>query len=132
GSEVTATSYIKDRREMEQIRRSIRHIFEDVDILVTPTVRVPPLTIADLQVDLDNVRTRELAMLHNTRPLNLTGLPVISVPCGFMSKGLPIGLQMIGRPGDEATILGLAYAYEQATEWHKREPPDVSLVGVQH
>ena len=122
GSEVTAARYIKSRREVEQIRRSILHVFKNVDVLVTPTVRVPPFTIADLQVDLDTVRARELAMLHNTRALNLTGLPTISVPCGFTSKGLPIGMQIIARSGDEATILRLAHAYEQATEWHTREP----------
>jgi aspartyl-tRNA(Asn)/glutamyl-tRNA(Gln) amidotransferase subunit A len=122
GSDVTAASYVKSRREMEQIRRSIRRVFEEVDVLVTPTVRVLPFTIADLQADLDTARAKELAMLHNTRPLNLTGLPIVSLPCGFTSKGLPIGMQLIGRPGDEATVLRLAHAYEQATEWHKREP----------
>jgi len=122
GSEVAAAKYIKSRREVEQIRRSILDVFENVDVLITPTVRVPPFTIADLQVDLDTVRARELAMLHNTRALNLTGLPTISVPCGFTSKGLPIGMQITGRSGDEATILRLAQAYERATEWHKRAP----------
>jgi aspartyl-tRNA(Asn)/glutamyl-tRNA(Gln) amidotransferase subunit A len=61
-------------------------------------------------------------MLHNTRALNLTALPTISIPCGFTNNGLPIGMQITGRPGDEATVLRVAYAYEQATEWHKREP----------
>jgi len=122
GSDVTATKYIKSRREMEYIRRSVVRVFENVDLVVTPTVRIPPFTIADLQVDLDTVRARELAMLHNTRALNLTGLPTISVPCGFTSKGLPLGMQITGRAGDEATVLRLAYAYEQATDWHKRKP----------
>ena len=122
GSEVTAPKYIQGRRELERVRRSINNVFEKVDVLIAPTVRVPPFTIADLQSDIDTVRARELAMLHNTRVLNLTGLPIISVPCGFTSGGLPIGMQIIGRPGDEATILRLAHAYEQATDWHKREP----------
>jgi len=110
GSEVTAARYIEGRRKMEQIRRSITDIFETVDVVITPTVRVPPFSIADLEVDLDTLRARELAMLHNTRALNLTGLPTISVPCGFTSKGLPIGMQITGRPWDEATILCLAPA----------------------
>jgi aspartyl-tRNA(Asn)/glutamyl-tRNA(Gln) amidotransferase subunit A len=122
GSEVTATRYIWSRREMERVRRSIVQVFESVDVFITPTVRVPPFTIADLQGDLDSVRTKELAMLHNTRALNLTGLPTISVPCGFTRKGLPVGMQITGRPGDEATVLRLAHAYEQATDWHKPEP----------
>src|SRR2546426_383060 len=57
-----------------------------------------------------------------TIPVNLAGLPGISVPCGF-SSGLPIGLQLIGKPFDEATVLRAAYAYEQGTEWHTRRPP---------
>lgn len=122
GSEVAAAKYIQSRREMERLRRSIAHVFENVDVLITPTVRIPPFTIADLQSDLDSVRTKELAMLHNTRVLNLTGLPTISVPCGFTRGGLPVGMQITGRPGDEATILRLAHAYEQATDWHKSEP----------
>jgi aspartyl-tRNA(Asn)/glutamyl-tRNA(Gln) amidotransferase subunit A len=122
GSEVTAAVYIKSRREMERLRRSISHVFENVDVLITPTVRIPPFSIADLQADIDSVRAKELAMLHNTRLLNLTGLPAISVPCGLTRSGLPVGMQITGRPGDEAIVLRLAHAYEQATHWHKREP----------
>ncbi len=61
-------------------------------------------------------------MLRNTRPFNVVGLPTISVPCGFTKEGLPIGVQITGPRGGEATVLRLAYAYEQATEWHKRRP----------
>jgi len=107
---------------MEHVRRSIVHIFESVDLLITPTVRIPPFTIADLQADPDTVRARELAMLHNARALNFPGLPTISVPCGFTRSGFPVGMQIAGRPGDEATVCRLAHAYEQATDWHKREP----------
>jgi aspartyl-tRNA(Asn)/glutamyl-tRNA(Gln) amidotransferase subunit A len=122
GSEIAAAKYIKSRREMERVRRSIVDVFESVDLLITPTVRIPPFTIADLQADLDTVRARELAMLHNTRVLNFAGLPIISVPCGFTRNGFPVGMQITGRPGDEATVCRLAHAYEQATDWHKREP----------
>jgi aspartyl-tRNA(Asn)/glutamyl-tRNA(Gln) amidotransferase subunit A len=122
GADVTAAIYIKSRREMERLRRSIADVFENVDVLITPTVRIPPFSVADLQADIDSVRAKELAMLHNTRLWNLTGLPIISVPCGFTRRGLPIGMQIIGRPNDEATILRLAHAYEQATDWHKRKP----------
>ncbi len=122
GSDVAATKYIQSRREMERVRRSVVNIFESVDLLITPTVRIPPFTIAELQADPDIIRAKELAMLHNTRALNFPGLPTISVPCGFTRSGLPIGMQMTGRPGDEATVCRLAYAYEQATDWHKHEP----------
>jgi aspartyl-tRNA(Asn)/glutamyl-tRNA(Gln) amidotransferase subunit A len=122
GAEVTAATYIQGRRELEQIRRSVGELFQNVDLLITPTVRIPPGTIAELRADLDTARAKELSMLHNTRPFNVCGLPTISIPCGFTSSGLPIGLQITGRAGDEATVCRLAYAYERATDWHKREP----------
>jgi len=122
GSEIAAAKYIQSRRELEHVRRSIVHIFESVDLLITPTVRIPPFTITDLQADLDTVRARELAMLHNTRALNFPGLSTISVPCGFTRSGLPVGMQITGRPADEATVCRMAHAYEQATDWHKHGP----------
>jgi aspartyl-tRNA(Asn)/glutamyl-tRNA(Gln) amidotransferase subunit A len=57
-----------------------------------------------------------------TISINLAGLPALSLPCGFDDDGLPVGLQIIGKHFDEPTILGAAYHYEQATEWHKRKP----------
>ena len=122
GANVTTTTYIQSRRRLDQVRRAIAHAFDGVDLLITPTVRLPPLTIADLQADPDTIRAKELAMLHNTRPWNFPGLPTISVPSGFTRTGLPIGMQITGPSGGEATVLRLAYAYEQATEWRKRKP----------
>jgi aspartyl-tRNA(Asn)/glutamyl-tRNA(Gln) amidotransferase subunit A len=57
-----------------------------------------------------------------TNPFNLLGFPAISVPCGFDGAGLPVGLQLVGRPWEEATVLRAAHAYEQATDWHRRHP----------
>jgi aspartyl-tRNA(Asn)/glutamyl-tRNA(Gln) amidotransferase subunit A len=122
GTDVTTARYIQSQRQLDQVRRSIAQAFNSVDLLITPTVRVPPFTIADLQADPDTVRAKELAMLHNTKPWNFPGLPTISVPSGFTRTGLPIGMQITGPPGGEATVLRLAYAYEQATDWHKRKP----------
>ena len=122
GAEVTAAKYIQSRRELDYVRRSIARAFDDVDLVITPTVRIPPFTIADLQGDPDAARPKELAMLHNARPLNFPGLPTISVPCGFTRSGLPIGMQISARLGDEERACHLAYAYEQSTDWHKREP----------
>jgi aspartyl-tRNA(Asn)/glutamyl-tRNA(Gln) amidotransferase subunit A len=61
-------------------------------------------------------------MLRNTRPFNVLGLPAISIPCGFTTAGLPVGLQIIGAPGAEGTVLAAARAYEKQTEWHKKRP----------
>ncbi len=122
GAGASQTEYDQARLELDRIRQSVSGIFNDVDLFVTPTVRVPPTSIDELSGDMDIARAHELAMLHNTRILNLTGLPTISVPCGFTSDGLPIGLQITGRRDDEAAVLRLAHAYEQRTEWHKLAP----------
>jgi len=120
GAEITASAYIAARREIEQLRRATPKIFETVDLLVTPTSPVPPARISDLLADMDHLRASELLMLRNTRPFNALGLPTISVPCGFTTAGLPIGMQLTGPAGGEAAVLSLAHSYEQATEWHKR------------
>jgi aspartyl-tRNA(Asn)/glutamyl-tRNA(Gln) amidotransferase subunit A len=121
GADVSASAYIQSRRSLDQTRRSIRRVFESVDLIVTPTMPVPPPAIADLS-DPVTSRPQELIMLRNTRLFNFFGLPTISVPCGFTKAGLPIGLQITGPPNGEAAVLRLAHAYEQATEWHKRRP----------
>ena len=121
GADITASAFIQARRQLEQIRRSVSRVFETVDLLITPTTSVPPFAIADLS-DPNTLREKELLMLHNTRPINALGLPTISVSCGFTRDGLPIGLQITGPPWGEATVLRLAYAFEQATDWHKRHP----------
>jgi Asp-tRNA(Asn)/Glu-tRNA(Gln) amidotransferase A subunit family amidase len=107
---------------LQAIRRDIRRLFEQVDLLVTPTVPISPPRIADLKRDPDSLRPSELVMLRNTRPVNVWGTPAISVPCGFTNLGLPVGIQIIGPPWRENMVIALAHAYEQATEWHKRLP----------
>jgi len=123
GANVTAAEYILARREMDEARRSIREIFGHVDLLITPTVPTPAPAIADLKRNPDALRPAEIKLLRNTRPFNVWGLPAISVPCGFTQNGLPIGLQISGPQWREDLVLRLAYAYEQATAWHKRRPP---------
>jgi aspartyl-tRNA(Asn)/glutamyl-tRNA(Gln) amidotransferase subunit A len=120
GEGVSAADYIRRRRELEEVRRSIGQIFADVDVLVTPTVPMPAPAIADLKADPDGLRPTELKLLRNTRPFNVWGLPAISVPCGFTQSGLPIGLQIAGPHWREDLVLRFAHAYEQATAWHKR------------
>lgn len=125
GAKVTREEREGGKREVERIRTAVRERFKGVDVLITPTVAVPPYPISNL-IEMESARPRELEMLRNTRPINLFGLPAISVPCGFTSGGLPIGMQIIGAPGADETVLRLAHAYEQATEWHMRRPPIAS------
>src|SRR6201997_114263 len=122
GEKVTAAEYIDKRRQLKWARRSIRKVFCDVDLLVTPTTPMPAPSIADLKANADALRPAELKLLRNTRPFNVWGLPTISLPCGFTQAGLPIGLQISAPHWREDLVLRLAYAYEQATAWHKRSP----------
>jgi aspartyl-tRNA(Asn)/glutamyl-tRNA(Gln) amidotransferase subunit A len=75
-----------------------------------------------MQIDDEQVGVRP-AVVGHARPANFTGLPAISIPCGFTDAGLPIGLQLIGRAFDEATLLRIAYSYEREHEWKDRHPP---------
>ena len=122
GADVSATDYIHRRRELEKARREIGKVFENVDVFVTATTPVPPPTIAELKENPDQLRPAEILLLRNTRPVNVWGLPAISVPCGFSSGGLPIGLQIVGPHWGEAMIFQLALSYERATGWYKRRP----------
>jgi Asp-tRNA(Asn)/Glu-tRNA(Gln) amidotransferase A subunit family amidase len=121
GQNVNPETVLKCRRDLERARRDIVSIFADVDVLVTPTTPIVAPTTAELKKNPDLLRPRELLLLRNTRPINVWGLPAISVPCGFTEGGLPIGLQIIGPHWGEAVVLQVAHAYEQATTWHKRE-----------
>jgi aspartyl-tRNA(Asn)/glutamyl-tRNA(Gln) amidotransferase subunit A len=122
GEGISGAEVEQRQLELEEIRRGIHKIFQHLDALVTPTIAVPAPAIAELKQNPELLRPREMLLLRNTRPANMWGLPAISVPCGFTSAGLPIGLQIIGPHWGEDRILQLAYAYEQATDWHKRSP----------
>jgi aspartyl-tRNA(Asn)/glutamyl-tRNA(Gln) amidotransferase subunit A len=120
GENISAAEYILRRRELDLERRRAREIFADVDLLVTPTMPIPAPAIADLKKDPATLRPAELALLRNTRPFNVWGLPAASVPCGFTKSGLPIGLQIAGPQWREDLVLRLAHAYEQATAWREQ------------
>jgi aspartyl-tRNA(Asn)/glutamyl-tRNA(Gln) amidotransferase subunit A len=122
GEGISGADYVDARRKLDQHRRSVSKIFDAVDLAVTPTTPIPPLTVSELLADPDQLRAKEVLASPNTRPFNLLGLPAITIPCGFTSKGLPMGMQIIGPLGGEAAVLRLAHAYEQVTEWHKRKP----------
>jgi aspartyl-tRNA(Asn)/glutamyl-tRNA(Gln) amidotransferase subunit A len=119
GQAIATTTYIERRRELDQMRRAAAALFAHFDLLVTPTVPQLPVRIAEAMDDDAGVAV----FARNTRPFNLYGLPAVSVPCGFAKDGSPIGLQIIGRPWGEESVLRLAHAFEQATDWRTRRPP---------
>jgi aspartyl-tRNA(Asn)/glutamyl-tRNA(Gln) amidotransferase subunit A len=123
-AEVSAAAYIDAMRSIERLRRAVKKVFATVDVLVTPTMAIPPATIADAgRVELEMIQKKQLSpLIRNTVPFDVYGLPTISVPCGFTSAGLPIGLQLSGPPWAEVLALRLARAYEQATTKERRPP----------
>jgi aspartyl-tRNA(Asn)/glutamyl-tRNA(Gln) amidotransferase subunit A len=118
-------AYVTDRLALERVRRSVNDVFAVVDLLITPTTPVPPITIEEA-LNMSPNPAGEL-WLRNTRPFNAYGLPTISIPCGFTSAGLPIGLQIAGPRFAEGRVLAFAHAFEQGTDWHKRAPAFAEL-----
>jgi aspartyl-tRNA(Asn)/glutamyl-tRNA(Gln) amidotransferase subunit A len=98
---------------MDRLRADNRALFTDADVLITPASPGAAFPFGE----------RRLVFLRNTAPWNLLGLPAISIPCGFTRDGLPIGLQIIGAAGRDDSVLALATAYQNATDWHERRPP---------
>jgi Asp-tRNA(Asn)/Glu-tRNA(Gln) amidotransferase A subunit family amidase len=110
------------RRTQTEIRAAWVRTLREVDLLLTPTTPAVALPREDDRPA--GVRDSEAARLLTTytSPFNLTGLPAISIPCGFARAGLPIGLQLVAGPWREALLLRAARAYERATNWHERHP----------
>lgn len=112
GENVTAAQYIQAHHRLERMRRKANLLFRDIDVLVTPTVVVPPPTVEELLADLSALRKREVLMLRNTRPFNVLGVPAVTVPCGATLTGLPIGLQFVAAPGREDVLISVASTFE--------------------
>src|SRR5262249_13734052 len=98
-------------------RREFEEAFSRYDVLITPTAPTPAFRLGEKTADPVQMYLSDVCTL----PINIAGIPGLSVPCGF-EDGLPIGLQVLGRAFDEATILRVAHAYEQAADWRARRP----------
>ncbi len=125
GGELPATDYIQAQRLRHTFREKMCALMQRVDALALPTLPILPpridqlaqnVTLGDRQFDASS------ALLRFTFPFNMSGQPALSLPCGFSTSGLPIGLQLVGRHLDEATLLRLGHHYQQATDWHTRRP----------
>jgi aspartyl-tRNA(Asn)/glutamyl-tRNA(Gln) amidotransferase subunit A len=123
GAKVPAHRYLEGFDVRKRLLAEFDAAFQDVDAIVAPTVPVPaPLIGAEsVQIDGEQFAARP-AIVGHCRPANLTGLPAISIPCGFTRDGLPVGLQLIGRAFDEAMLLCIAFSYERANDWRARHP----------
>ncbi len=121
---VTAADYLKAQQARARFNQEMARLFQDVDLLAGPAepVTAPPILASEMVIGDRTVGTTG-ALTQYTRPYNISGTPAISVPCGFSEAGMPIGLQLAGKPFDELTVLRAAHAYEQTTDWHRRRPP---------
>ena len=124
GEMMLATTYINAQRARYAIKAAFREALRGVDVILTPTQPTAALKIGQ---SMSRIGTREETVFAVSArfcaPLNLSGLPAASVPCGFSPGKMPIGLQIIGKPFDEATVLRVADAFERNTEWHRKYPP---------
>jgi aspartyl-tRNA(Asn)/glutamyl-tRNA(Gln) amidotransferase subunit A len=115
--DLRAADYSRARYKQLEFKRATKQLFEDVDLILTPTSPiVAPRFPQDSPLPMQNL------LVRNTGSFNTSGVPVISVPCGFSSEGMPIGMSLAGRDWDEALVLRAAHAYQQATDWHTRRP----------
>jgi len=123
-----SAAYAEARHQVDIVRREIKKVFAEVDVVITPTQRglaqliVPQPAAANAGRGGAPAAGVGAGGIVNTGAFNIYGLPTITVPCGFSGSGLPIGLQISGNHFEEPTVLALAHAYEQATDWHKRRP----------
>jgi aspartyl-tRNA(Asn)/glutamyl-tRNA(Gln) amidotransferase subunit A len=117
GAFLSAADYLAAQRARAVLNEQIRANFDRVDVFAVPGAPRPPEAFTAMVPGEQNLRP------SFTNPFNLTGLPAICLPCGFTSDKLPVGLQIVAPPFEEATCFRVAYAYEQATEWHGQRPP---------
>ena len=127
GNLIPGQAYYKAQKLRALVRQQVLELLKDVDVLVQPTMRGPAELInPQARVESQDQAERALMAGAYRGVYSLTGAPALSILCGFTSEGegaLPLAMQIAGRPFDEATVLKVAHAYEQATPWHKRKPP---------
>ncbi|TNC24424.1 amidase [Amycolatopsis alkalitolerans] len=124
GEFVLATDYLKALRARTVLQQAWREMFVDIDVLIAPTLTTPALRVDDPSVTWPDGSTEAATdtYVRFSAPANVTGLPSLSVPCGFTGAGLPIGMQIMGKPFTEPVLLAVGQAYESATDWAKLAP----------
>ena len=120
----TATEYVNACLDLLAYRSAIAPFFEEYDLLLTPTVAVPPFELGKFGPrEIAGSKVSPISWMAFTFPFNITGQPAASVPCGWTDDGLPVGLQIVGRRFDDAAVLRAAAAFERVSPWTDRQPP---------
>jgi len=127
GRDITADQYLQTNYLARQLRAKVGNTLKDVDALLVPATPVPARPVAEVDTDMDYYLAQNIRYLRNTSIGNILNFCGLSVPCGFTASGLPIGLLIYGKPFSEDLVLRSGYAYQQATDWHRREP-DLSWI----
>jgi aspartyl-tRNA(Asn)/glutamyl-tRNA(Gln) amidotransferase subunit A len=122
GRDFTATDYFSVLRQWAGLRARVVRTLADVDALLVPATQIPPRPLAAIDASLEAYGDANGRYLRNTAAGNLLNLCAVTLPCGFTGEGLPLGLMIYAKPFAEATALRVAWAYEQATDWHRRRP----------
>jgi aspartyl-tRNA(Asn)/glutamyl-tRNA(Gln) amidotransferase subunit A len=124
GEMLLATHYLQAQRYRTLLRQEFMRAFERVEVFICPTLPFVATPVGATTVEIEPGQEEDMlsAIMQYTGVPSLTGLPSMSVPCGFSPDGLPIGMQIIGRPFDEATIFRVGQAYQDLTDWHRRQP----------
>ena len=125
GNYILAKDYLHAQRYRTLLGHAMADVLAEVDVLCTPTLPITAQVLGQEAIDIRGATDSVFgAILRNTEPFDLTGLPALVVPCGNASDGMPMSLQIAGRPFNEAGVLKVGHAFQQASDWHQRRPPD--------
>jgi len=124
GHNLRAVDYLGGLEARRTVIQDFARALERVDAILAPVspIPAPPIGLRQIRAPGERETSVRAELLRLTRPANVAGIPALSIPCGFTSDGLPIGLQLMGRRWGEARLLAIARAYEEATDWHRRHP----------
>jgi aspartyl-tRNA(Asn)/glutamyl-tRNA(Gln) amidotransferase subunit A len=122
GRQLSATDYFAVLRQWAGLRARLSRTLADVDALLVPATQIPPRPLTAIDASPETYADANGRYLRNTALGNILNLCAVTLPCGFTPDGLPLGLMIYAKPFDEATALRVAWAYEQATHWHRRRP----------
>lgn len=127
---ISATEYLKAQRARALFVQESHDLFEEVDIVAGPTVPIRPVARGTTHVAVGGASVSVMdALTKMLRPFNTNGFPAMTMPCGFTEDGMPLGLQLAARPYDEMSLLRVGFAYQNATDWHRRKPTVAEKAG---